>query len=69
MSSLPPYPASELATKSDIARLEGRIDELAARFDEFHNALREQQRTYTVLTIGVLTAQTAVFSLIVGLMV
>ena len=67
MTSLPLQPASKLATRSDIAGLEQRIDDLAAEVRKVHSILREQQRSYTILTIGALTAQTAIFSLIVGL--
>lgn len=56
-----------MATRSDIARLEKSIDDLASEVREIHSLLREQQRSYTILTIGALTAQTAIFSLIVGL--
>lgn len=67
MASLPTQPAVELATKSDIGRLDARIDELTAEmragFNEIHKALRQQM----IATIGALTALTAIFSVIVGL--
>ena len=69
MTSLPMQPATEPATKSDIELLRHEFGELRSEFQEFHKALRDQQRTYTVLTISALTAQTAIFSLIVGIVV
>ena len=67
MTSLPLQPAVELATKSDIARLDARIDDLTAEmragFNEMHRSFRQQM----IATIGALTAQTAIFSVIVGL--
>lgn len=60
MQHLSPEAGDQLATKSDIALLEGRIDELA-------KSVRDYQRTYLMAMVGAMTAQTAVFSLIVGL--
>lgn len=52
-------------------RLQTRVDrlesEMRAGFTEIHAALREQYRNYSILTIGSLTALTAIFSVIVGL--
>lgn len=71
MSSLPLEPASKLATKPDIDRVETRIDKLEAEmragFADMNKAMRDQYRNYSMLTIGSLTALTAIFSLIVGL--
>lgn len=71
MTHLPTQPVSKLATQSDADRLEKRVDrlesEVRAGFTEIHAALREQYRNYSILTIGSLTALTAIFSVIVGL--
>lgn len=60
MQHLSTEPGDQLATKSDIVRLEGRIDELA-------KSVRDHQRTYLVAMVGAVTAQTAIIGLIVGL--
>ena len=60
MQHLSPEPGDQLATKSDIARLEGRVDELA-------KSVRDYQRTYLMAIVGAMTAQTAIIGLIVGL--
>lgn len=61
--------SDRLETRVD--RLETRVDrlesEMRAGFTEIHAALREQYRNYSILTIGSLTALTAIFSVIVGL--
>lgn len=71
MSTLPVQPVSQLATRSDVDRLETRVDrlesEMRAEFSAIHKAMRDQYRNYSILTVGSLTALTAIFSLIVGL--
>jgi hypothetical protein len=59
MSSLPPQPAVELATKADIAELR---TELRAESRDIHKALRTQ----TNFVIGAMTALTAIFTAIVA---
>lgn len=59
MTHLPMYPADEVATKADIARLEARFDRLEDRLDGM-------QRTYLVTVVGAMTALTAIFSLVVS---
>jgi hypothetical protein len=59
MASLPPYPPSEVATKADVARLEGRFDRLEDRFDQL-------TRTFITTTVGAMTALTAIFGVIVA---
>lgn len=60
MQHLPSEQGDGLATKSDISRLEGGIDELA-------KSVRDYQRTFLMAIVGAMTAQIAIFSLIVGL--
>ena len=55
MSSLPAYPPSEVATKTDIARIGDRFDQ---RFDGL-------VRLLITTTVGAMTALTAIFSVIV----
>lgn len=57
MRSLPVEPAHQLATRSDVDRLEGKIDDLG-------RALRDHQRTYVVTVVGAMTALTAIFGLV-----
>jgi hypothetical protein len=59
MSSLPPQPAVELATKADIAELR---TELRAESRDIHKALRTQ----TNFVIGAMTALTGIFTAIVA---
>jgi hypothetical protein len=66
----------DVATKADIAiladridRLEDRFDRLEDRFDRLGEVVREQQRFYVGVTLGTMTALTAIFSLVVGLIV
>lgn len=85
------HPADQLATRSDIDRLDARIDDFRAEFSSFRSemrsefseirseirtemreinvALREQLRIYSTITIGSLTALTAIFSLVVTMIV
>jgi hypothetical protein len=81
MTYLPRDHADEAATKGDIDqfedrfdriedrfdRLEDRFDRLEDRFDHLHDVVREQQRFYVGVTVGSMTALTAIFSLVVGL--
>ncbi len=74
MSSLPARSADDLATKTDInrlddhiERLDARIDDLAAEmrsgFSDIHQALNRQ----LIAVIGAMTALTGIFSVVVGL--
>ncbi len=79
MNHLPPQAAGDLATKADIVRLEDRFDRLEGRFDRLeehfhelsaevrgmHGVMRDQLRTYTLTTIGAMTALTGAFAAIV----
>jgi hypothetical protein len=58
MTSLPMKPADQLATKTDIDRLEDRFDRLEDRFDQ-------AIRTFTVTTVGAMTALTGIFAVVV----
>jgi hypothetical protein len=58
-TSLPTHPADQLATKTDIDRLEDRFDRLEDRIDQ-------AIRTFTVITVGAMTALTGIFCVIVG---
>jgi hypothetical protein len=72
MTSLPPQPGSELATKDDMSalrgdfhRLEGRFERLEDRFDRLEAKMDQHIRTYCVMTIGSMTGLTAIFGVIV----
>jgi hypothetical protein len=59
MAGLPQYPPTEVATKADLARLEGRFDRLEDR-------LGQLTRTFITTTVGAMTALTAIFGVIVA---
>ncbi len=79
MTHLPQHRSDEVATGDDIARLETRFDRMDDRFDrmedridqlaievrEMNGVMRDQLRTYSLGTIGAMTALTAIFSLVV----
>lgn len=71
MTSLPFQPTTELATKSDLERLEQRTEELRtemrSEFRDVRQQLTEHQRSYVGITVGAMTALTAIFSVVVGL--
>ena len=67
MTHLPAQPSLQLATRSDIDRLEGRIEQLAAEVREMHGVMRDQLRTYTLTTVGSMTALTGVFAVVVSI--
>lgn len=81
MTHLPPQPAEHLATRTDIDRMEDRFNRMEDRFDrledrfdmltgevrEMHAVMRDQLRTYTLSTLGSLTALTGIFALIVAM--
>ena len=62
-----------MATRSDIAPLEGMIEalgsELRAEIKEIRTILLQQQRTYMATTVGAMTALTAIFGVIVAIVV
>ncbi len=70
MSYLPRDRNDEVATKSDIARLERRMDERFAamerRFDRMDDRMDRMQRFYVGTTVGSMTALTAMFALVVA---
>jgi hypothetical protein len=75
MMSLPSYGAENLATKTDIDRLDNRFDRLEDRFDRLEDRLDRQGermenhfRTYTVTTVGAMTGLTAIFAVVVSLL-
>jgi hypothetical protein len=55
-----------LETRFD--RVEARFDGLETRFDHFQDVVRDQQRFYVGVTVGSMTALTAIFSLVVGML-
>jgi hypothetical protein len=61
MTYPPRSTAEEVATGSDIDRLEDRFDRLAA-------TVRDQQRFYVGVTVGTMTALTAISSIVVGML-
>lgn len=67
IESLPMQPATELATKTDIARLESQIARLDAKVDDLAASLRDFYKTTLVAVVGAMTALTAIFSVVVGL--
>lgn len=64
MRYLPEREADQVATKTDIARLEVRFDRLEARLE---GRIDQMHRTFVMAIIGSMTALTAIFSLVVGL--
>ncbi len=83
MTRLPMETADRLATKDDIHRLEERIDRLEermeARMSEFAAEIRAeirdlrkeshtQFRNYTITMVSAMTALTAIFSVVVGIL-
>lgn len=73
MTHLPRDQHDEVATKSDIAlldgrfdRLEERMDRLEERMDRFGETLVSQQQFYARSTVGAMVALTAIFSLVVA---
>ena len=74
MTQLPPEPDS-WASKTDVRRLESRMDHfeerfdrLEARFDRLEDVVRDQQKFYVATTVGSMTALTAIFSIVVGML-
>ena len=65
MTSLPMKPADQLATKTDIDRLEDRFDRLEDRFDRLEDRFDQAIRTFTVTTVGAMTALTGIFAVVV----
>jgi hypothetical protein len=66
MTSLPHHDSGHLATKGDVALIDGRTERLELRFDGLETKLNQQIRTYTVTTVGAMTALTAIFGVIVS---
>lgn len=61
MTHLPQHQADQVATKSDIAMLRADIKELK-------DIVRDQQKFYVGTVVGSMTALTAIFSLVVGML-
>jgi hypothetical protein len=83
MTSLPMEQADHLATKTDIRGLEDRFDRFENRFEqkfdafsaeirgevrEMHALMHDQFRNYTITMVGAMTALTAIFAVIVGVL-
>ncbi len=83
MTSLPMEKADHLATKTDIRGLEDRFDRFENRFEqkfdafsaeiraevrEMHKLMHDQFRNYTITMVGAMTALTAIFAVIVGVL-
>ncbi|MCI0679550.1 MAG: hemolysin XhlA family protein [Actinobacteria bacterium] len=68
MTYLPAHQGVDLATRDDIARLETRFDRLEDRFDRLQDVVTEQHRFYVGVTVGSMTALTAIFSLVVRML-
>jgi hypothetical protein len=73
MTFLPAYSGSEVATRGDIDLLKADFDRLeatvSARFDKMDDVFREHQRFYVTTLIGGMTGLTAIFSIIVSVVV
>jgi hypothetical protein len=61
MTYLPHHRSDEAATKDDITRLE-------ACFDRLEDIVRDQQKFYVGAIVGSMTALTAIFSVVVGML-
>jgi hypothetical protein len=83
MTSLPMEQADYLATKTDIRGLEDRFDRFETRFEqkfdafsaeirgevrEMHKLMHAQFRNYTITMVGAMTALTAIFGVVVGIL-
>lgn len=73
MTHLPRDQHDEVATKGDIALLDGRFDRLEERMDRFEKrmdrfgeTLVSQQQFYSRSMVGAMVALTAIFSLVVA---
>lgn len=64
MRHLPEHEADQGVTKDDFAQLEARFE---ARFDRLEARIDQMQRTFVMAIVGSMTALTAIFSLVVGL--
>jgi hypothetical protein len=71
--------ADHLATKADVDRLEDKFDRLEVKFDAFaaeihgevremHKLMHDQFRNYTITMVGAMTALTAIFGVVVGIL-
>ena len=79
MTHLPQYQPDQVATKPDITMLKSDIamfrsemagfkTELRADIKELRGILREKQKFFVGTVVGSMTALTAIFSLVVGLL-
>ncbi len=79
MTHLPQHQSDQVATKSDIAMIrseladfkaEVRVDiqEVRADIKELSGVVRDQQKFYVGTVVGSMTALTAIFSLVVGML-
>jgi hypothetical protein len=71
MTYLPHHRADEVATKTDIAAIRADMSafssEIRADIKELRDIVREQQKFYVGTVVGSMTALTAIFALVVGL--
>ncbi len=77
-----PHETDAWASKADILRLESRMDHfeerfdrledrfdrMEERFDRLEDVVRDQQKFYVATTVGSMTALTAIFSIVVGML-
>jgi len=72
MTYLPQHRSDEAATKDDITRLEARFDRLEDIVRDqqkfYVGTVRDQQKFYVGIVVGSMTALTAIFSVVVGLL-
>lgn len=72
MTHLPQHQSDQVATKSDIAMLRSEMvafkTEVRADIAELKDIVRDQQKFYVGTVVGSMTALTAIFSLVVGML-
>lgn len=80
MTFLPAHTGIEVATRGDIdllhtdaerlrSTIDLRLDRMDARFDKMDDVIREHQRFYVTALIGGMTGLSAIFSIIVSVVV
>jgi hypothetical protein len=72
MTHLPQRQSDQAATKSDIAMIRSEMAdfkaEVRADIKELSGVVRDQQKFYVGTVVGSMTALTAIFSLVVGML-
>ncbi len=72
MTHLPQNQSDQVATKSDIAMIRSEMAtfkaEVRADIKDLKDIIRDQQKFYVGTVVGSMTALTAIFSLVVGML-